>query len=225
MSKKVLEPVGLVPNRQVMRFEFPLVYRATTLKLDGKLSGWDDRYLLPHFGAVEGEEPWGQVYAAWDDDGLYVACAVDEKHRPVRCVPNKFWTGDNFRLMTDMRDTRHIKRATRFCQHFYFLPTGSGRGSQDPIAGSAKVNRAREDAPLAASKEMRIASSVWTGGWMLEAHIPATLLAGFDPDQQRRIGFYAMLEDRDHGQQYPTVGDELQWNVDPSTWPTAVLTR
>ena len=32
-----------------------------------------------------------------------------------------------------------------------------------------------------------------------------------------------MLEDRDHGQQYLTVGDDLYWYVDPSTWATAVL--
>lgn len=225
MRKKTAEPVGLVPNRHVMRFEFPLIRRATKFKLDGSLSGWDDRYLLPNFGALEGLEPWGQVYAAWDDDGLYVACVVDEKQKPLRCVPSKFWKGDNFRVMTDMRDTRNIKRATRFCQHFYFLPTGGGRGGQDPVAGSAKINRARADAPLAASADMTVASKVWSEGWMVEAHIRAKVLCGFDPEQHRRIGLFTMLEDSDHGQQYPTVGDDLQWNVDPSTWPTAVLTR
>jgi hypothetical protein len=34
-----------------------------------------------------------------------------------------------------------------------------------------------------------------------------------------------MLEDGDHGQQYLTVGDDLYWYVDPSTWATAVLQR
>jgi hypothetical protein len=223
MGKKVAEPLGLIPNRQVMRFEFPLIRRATHFKLDGSLSGWDDRYLLPNFGALEGLDSWGRVYAAWDEEGLYVACAVDEKNRPVKCVPSQFWKGDNFRVLTDMRDTRHIKRATRFCQHFYFLPTGGGKGGKDPVAGSAKVNRAREDAPLVASAELLIGSQVWPEGWMVEAHIPAKALTGFDPGQHRRIGLFTMLEDADHGQQYPTAGDDLQWNVDPSTWPTAVL--
>ena len=48
---------------------------------------------------------------------------------------------------------------------------------------------------------------------------------GFDPVEHPRIGFYYMLEDRDHGQQFLTVGDNLYWYVDPSTWATVVLAR
>ena len=59
----------------------------------------------------------------------------------------------------------------------------------------------------------------------MDAHLPAACLSGFDPDEHPRIGFYYMLEDREHGQQYLTVGDDLYWYVDPSTWATAVLTR
>jgi hypothetical protein len=59
----------------------------------------------------------------------------------------------------------------------------------------------------------------------LEARIPAECLNGFDPVEHPRIGLYYMLEDRDHGQQYLTVGDDLYWYVDPSTWATAVLSR
>ena len=32
-----------------------------------------------------------------------------------------------------------------------------------------------------------------------------------------------MLEDNEWGQQYLTVGDDLAWNVDPSTWATGLL--
>ena len=60
-------------------------------------------------------------------------------------------------------------------------------------------------------------------GYFLEAHVPADALAGFDPDEHRRIGIYYMLEDGDFGQQYLTVGDDLGWYIDPSTWATGVL--
>ena len=62
-------------------------------------------------------------------------------------------------------------------------------------------------------------------GYTLEATIPAECLAGFDPGEHPRIGFYYMLEDHEHGQQYLTVGDELHWWIDPSLWPAAKLTR
>jgi hypothetical protein len=34
-----------------------------------------------------------------------------------------------------------------------------------------------------------------------------------------------MLEDTELGHQSLTVGDDLNWYIDPSTWPTAVLTE
>ena len=50
-------------------------------------------------------------------------------------------------------------------------------------------------------------------------------LSGFDPEEHRRIGLYTMLEDIELGQQYLTVGDDLYWHIDPSTWATAILTH
>ena len=72
---------------------------------------------------------------------------------------------------------------------------------------------------------MAVASNITKSGYTLEAHIPADCLSGFDPAEHPRIGFYYILEDRDHGQQYLTIGDDLYWYVDPSTWATAVLRK
>ena len=46
-----------------------------------------------------------------------------------------------------------------------------------------------------------------------------------DPEEHPRIGFYYIVEDREYGQQYLTIGDDLYWYVDPSTWATAVLRK
>jgi hypothetical protein len=124
-----------------------------------------------------------------------------------------------------MRDARTIKRATRFCQQFYFLPTGGGSRASMPSAGVNKFQRAREDAPRIPAERIAVASKVNASGYSLEARIPAHCLSGFDPLDHPRIGFYYILEDGDHGQQYLTVGDDLYWYVDPSTWATAVLQR
>lgn len=216
---------GLVPNRFLFDFEFPLNYRSTLPVIDGNLDDWTDADRLPELGALDGRREFAQVWACWNETGLSIACRVTGKRRPLQCDPKAFWAGDNFRLCTDMRDARTNRRATRYCQQFFFLPTGGGRGGKSPVAETTKIKRAREDAPQVAAERIEVASHVTKSGYDLEAHLPARCLSGFDPDEHSRIGFYYILEDGDFGQQYLTVGDDLYWFVDPSTWATAVLER
>ncbi len=248
----------LIPNRLLFRFEFALLYRAKPPKINGKLTGWSDAELLPNLGQMDGEEAFAPVWSCWNEHGIYIAAHVTGKRSAPSCDPREFWKGDNLRLMLDMRDTRTIKRATKFCHHFYFLPTGgqakSTPGSRKseprapakgrkpkrstacpqssvlstqscPVAGLAPINRAKENAPAIESGRIRVASTVLSDGYKLEAHIPADCLHGFDAEQHRRIGFYYILEDRDIGRQSFTIGDDLPWHVDPSLWATAVLER
>jgi hypothetical protein len=216
---------SLIPNRFLFDFEFPVNYRADAPTIDGRLQDWTGADRLPALGALERKEDFAPVWACWNESGLSIACRVTGKRKPLQCDPKSFWTGDNLRLCTDMRDARTNKRATRYCQQFFLLPTGGGRQGHEPVAGTAKIKRAREDAPPVPVAEIRIAAKTTRTGYTLEAHLPAACLNGFDPAEHPRIGFYYMLEDRDHGQQYLTVGDDLYWYVDPSTWATAVLVR
>lgn len=215
----------LVPNRFLFKFEFPIYRCAKPPKIDGRADRWDPRYLLPPLHDIDGEEGFGAVYVTWDDAGLYVACQVKGKTQPPRCDPARFWKSDNLRLMTDMRDTRNIRRATQFCQQFYLMPAGGGRTRKEPVAGSAKVHRATTDAPPISPGRISIAANVSANGYSLTAHIPAPALHGFDPAENPRIGLHYMLEDAELGQQSLTIGDDLNWWIDPSTWPTAVLTE
>ena len=135
------------------------------------------------------------------------------------------WTGDHLRLCTDMRDARSAKRATRYCQMFYFLPTGGGRSGDKPHACDAQVPRAQVNAPQIAPGRIPVAATLVEDGYVLEAHLPSDVLAGFDPVEHPRIGLYYSLTDADLGQQAFTVGDDLYASSDPSSWPTAVLTQ
>lgn len=214
---------SLVPNRALFKFEFPLRRCAKPPNLDGDAAKWDERYLLPPLHELDGQTGFGQVFAAWNDEGLYLAAIVSGKKRPLQCDPQRFRQSDVLRVLTDMRDTRTIRRATRFCQQFYFLPIGGGRGGKEPVAGSAPVARAQADASPAKPGDILIASKVARDGYSLTAHIPARLLVGFDPAENPRIGFFAIIEDTELGHQSLTVDDDLNWWCDPSTWPTAVL--
>ncbi len=213
----------LVTNRSLFRIEFPLYRCARPPRIDGSLDDFREDWLVPPLMELDGQQAWGRVYATWDEGGLYLACAVEGKRQPLHCDPRHYRTSDNLRLCTDMRDTRDIKRATRFCRQLFFLPVGGGKDRNEAVAGAVDVPRAREPAPPVDPGAIRVASCVRAGGYTMTAHITAAGLAGFDPAEHRRIGFYYMLEDREHGQQFLTVGDDLNWWFDPSTWATAVL--
>jgi hypothetical protein len=214
---------NLIPNRFLFKFEFPIHRCAKPPAIDGRAEKWDKKWLLPALHELDGEPPTGEVWAAWNDDGLFIAARVTGKKRSPRCDPAKFRQSDNFRLMTDMRDTRNIRRATRFCQQFYFLPTGGGRRNAEPVAGTVEIARAGDDAPKIDPGQIVIASKMLDDGYSMTIHLPREVLSGFDPDQTRRIGLFYMLEDTELGSQSLTVGDDLNWWMDPSTWPTAVL--
>ena len=133
----------LIPNRLLFRFEFPLPYRAKPPKINGKLTGWSDAELLPSLGEMDGEERFAPVWSCWNEHVIYIAAHVTGKRSALRCDPKEFWKGDNLRLMLDMRDTRNIKRATKFCHHFYFLPTGGRAKSKSAATPSEPIAPAR----------------------------------------------------------------------------------
>jgi hypothetical protein len=213
----------IIPNRFLFKFEFPLYRCPAPPKMDGRAADWDEHFKLPALHTLDGQPGFGDVYAAWDDDGLYIACAVHDKPGPPRCDTAHFKQSDHLRLMTDMRDTRTIRRATRFCQQWYLMPAGAGRRRDEPVGGSATIQRAQDDAPVVRAGDIPIASRVGKTGYSLTAHLPARVLSGFDPVENPRIGFYYNLEDLELGHQSLTVGDDLSFWFDPSTWPTAVL--
>lgn len=216
---------ALIPNRFLFSLEFGLNFRKNLPKLDGKLSDWSDADLLPALGEIDDAPEFAKVWSCWNEAGIAIATRVENKKKPLRCDPKQFWKGDNLRVCIDTRDARKNKRATRYCHQFFFLPTGGGAGRDKPVAGSAKLQRAREDAPKAPAGKIEVASRITKTGYALEAIIPAGCLNGFNPTDHPRIGFYYLLEDADHGQQHLTIGDELYWNVDPSTWATGVLKK
>lgn len=193
--------------------------------MKGDPSAWGDAFLLPPLCTLDNLDPFGEVFTAWNEGGLYIGVSVSGKRRPPHCDPERFRSSDALRVITDMRDTRNIRRATRFCQQFYFMPAGGGKNRKDPMAGSAPVARAQTDAPLAKPGTMEIASVITKTGYSLTAHIPRDALVGFDPAENPRIGFFAIVEDTELGHQSLTVDDDLNWWCDPSTWPTAVLTK
>lgn len=214
----------IIPTRFLFRYEIPIQRMDPPPRIDGDVSNWPDAGRLPPLHEIDGRTAFADVWFGWHDSGLYLAVRVAGKKRPLRCDANKFWTADNIRLMTDMRDARDIRRATRFCQQFYFLPTGGGKDGSAAMGGSHKIQRAQANAPLVPAGRIKVASKFTKTGYALTAHVPGEALVGFNPADHPRIGFYVMIEDSELGRQFLTVDDDLCWYFDPSTWVTGKLT-
>lgn len=216
--------LDLLPRRAFFRFEFPLHYQRAPLKLDGELKKWGRKHLLPPLAALEGQEPFADVYMAWNEDWFYAAFDVPQRRGPLVCDASQWWKKDGLRLCIDTRDAREIKRATRFCHFFYILPTG-GHGRKQPVVGVHRMSHAKEPPPAVDVSLIQVGAHVTRGGYSLEVGIPAGCLNGWDPAEHARIGLYYKIKDTTLGEQHLSATDELGWNADPSTWATGVLTR
>lgn len=212
-----------LPHRAFLQFELPIQRWARTPLIDGGLRKWERRFMLPALVELEGEEPFADVYAAWNDEGFLAAFDITGRRGALSCSEDEWWKHDGVRLCIDTRDAREARRATRYCHLFYFMPQGGGRGGKLPLAGVHKMNRAKElHAPID-SAELRVAAQVHRTGYSLEVFIPGTCLTGWNPAEHPRIGLFYKVRDTVRGDQHLAVTDELGWNVDPSTWVTGVL--
>lgn len=216
---------ALIPNRFLIKPEIALMHFKDAPPLDGTIANWPAESKLPPLCELDGQTPFADIHAGWNNQGIYIGVSVRGKGESVSCDASQFWRGDNVRVMTDMRDTRNIRRATRFCQHFYLLPTGGGSDGKRAAAGGAKVHRAAEEGPVAGANDLVIGSKIRKDGYDLTALLTAGALNGFDPEENPRIGLFIIVEDLELGQQSLSVGDDMNWHIDPSTWPTAVLNK
>lgn len=182
-----------------------------------------DAFRLPHFGQLEGRPEFADVRMAWNEKGLAFTVRVSGKKQPPWCRDTRLAESDGLQVWIDTRNTHNVHRASRFCQRFVFLPLGAGPRFDQPVARMVPIERARElpkpiaDGLLAVRSERRI------DGYVLEAHIPAEALTGFEPAEHPRLGFSYAVADRELGPQTFTVGNDLPFQEDPSLWGTVEL--
>lgn len=215
--------IELICRRGFFDFEFPLRQLKRAPRLDGSLRGWTQAHRLPALVEIEGVEPFADVYAGWDADGLAFAFDVRGHSGPPRCDTQHWWKQDGLRVCVDTRGQRDVRRGTRYSHFFYFLPVGGGSRRREPVAGVHKLNRARETPPATDITRLRCAVSLRDRGYVLEASIPGACLNGWDPVDHRRIGLFYKVKDAELPAQHLNGDDEVGWNADPSTWATAVL--
>jgi hypothetical protein len=207
----------------LFRYALPIRYERKLPKSGKRLLGLSADFALPDFGALDKVSPIGQLRLAWNERGLGISIEVEGKRRPPRCDARAPESSDGLTVFIDTRDTQNIHRASKYCQQYGLFPCRVA--ADDPWAVQMPILRAREEAPRANLDEIGLWSAVTKTGYSLESWLPASVMFGYDPEAQPRLGFYFALRDAELGEQFLSVGADFPFSIDPSLWSTLELVR
>ena len=183
----------------------------------------EDKYALPWFGELEGKRKYGDLRAAWNEEGMAFTLRVEGKKQPPWCRDSRIEDSDGLQIWIDTRNTQNIHRAGRFCHRFALLPSGAGRSLNEPTATLLAINRAKESPREIDPGALKIRCERRVDGYLIEAFLPTSVLTGYSPAEQPSLGFTYAILDRELGPQTFTIGQEFPFDEDPSLWGTLEL--
>lgn len=216
----------LVPPRFLLRIAYPCPHNEAIPRNDNdRLLELPESCRVDNFAAMDGARTFADVRLAWNETGLGLQVEVRGKENAAAGDATRPRASDGVTLWLDTRDARTSHRASRYCHQFHFLPAGGGPEHDQPAFIQSKINRALQDAPLAAADSVPFRFTPITSGYILEAFLPAAVLYGFDPEQNPRLGFCYAVRDQDLGEQLLCAGPEFPYWEDPSLWSVLELTR
>ena len=216
----------LIPHRFLFRVAQPCRYlKAMPLRDDDRLLDLPAECRVDDFAAMDEARSFAEVRLAWNELGLGVQVEVRGKDKLPQGDVAKPRSSDGVTLWIDTRDARSNHRASRYCHQFHFLASGAGDDHTEPAFAQSKINRALEDAPLAAAGSVPFLVARIKGGYRLEAFVPAAALSGFDPEQYKRLGFFYSIRDDELGDQLLSLTQEFPFWEDPSLWNVLELKK
>lgn len=218
----------IVPNRFLVRVSHPCPFVKDAPRdadEDDHLLDLPESARLENFAALDEQANFADVRVAWNEFGLAVQAEVRGKSQPTVGDSDKPNLSDGLRLWLDTRDARAGHRASRYCHHFSFFPTGGGVDKDEPFLTQSKINRALQDAPLVSLGDILFRAHRLKGGYRLEAYLPTVALNGFDYAEHPRLGVYYHVRDAELGDQHLSVGAEFPFGEDPSLWAVLELVR
>ncbi len=213
----------LLPSAFLFRVSYPCRYvksmprdRAELLELpiDCRVRG---------LGIMDGGKDFADVRLAWNEMGLGVRVEVRGKQQPVQADVARPTGSDGLTLWIDTRDSRASHRASRWCHQFHLLPAGGGSDLDEPAFVQTKIHRALQDAPLCSPSAVRYRGQLVRGGYVVEAFLPAAVLNGYDPEQNRKLGFFWAVRDLELGDQTLGLDADFPYQEDPSLWSVLEL--
>lgn len=216
----------LLPPQFLFRLTYPCRYvKRMPGDQEGRLLDLPQACRIDNFAEMSGGKKFADLRLAWNELGLGLHVEVKGKEQLAQGDADRPRSSDGAMLWIDTRDARNIHRASRYCHHFFFLPTGGGPNRDEPACGQVKINRALQDAPLSSPDQLAFQAMRTKTGYQIEAFLPAAVLNGFDPETNPRLGFFYWVRDSELGEQTLSVGPEFPFWEDPSLWSTLELVR
>jgi hypothetical protein len=206
----------LVNPAALFRFRLPCRRRRTLWPP----AAWDldDACRLPSLGPLADAPPLFDLWLAWNDSGLAVRAVVRGVGSSRWCQPARPEDSDGLHLWIATRPTGDSHRAGRYCRRLALLPTGGGRSADRAVAVGAVIPRTSEPAADVPPGAVPIEGKLGADGWEIAAHITAAALPSWDPQEIRRLGFFAAVIDRRLGRVPAFAPAEYPWDSDPTTW-------
>jgi hypothetical protein len=214
----------IVPYHFLLRLAYPCRHvKAMPAEEADRLLDLPEACRLDNFAAMEGRRNFADLRLAWNELGLGIQAEVRGKDQPPQGSATRPRASDGLTLWLDTRDARTSHRASRYCHQFHFLPAGGGPDGDEPTFAQTRINRALQDAPHCNPSEVPFRCERTKHGYLVEAFLPAGVLNGFDPEQNRRLGFYYAVRDTELGEQVLSVGSDFPYWEDPSLWSVLEL--
>jgi hypothetical protein len=204
-------------------FRFRLPCRRRSKLWPAAAQDLDESCRLPALAPLADVPDLLDLRLAWNDDGLAVRAVVRGVGAARWCQPTRPEDSDGLHLWIATRPTGESHRAGRFCRRLALLPTGGGRGADRPVAVAAVIPRTSELPAELPDGSVPIEARLSADGWEIAAAIMAAALPGWDPQESKRLGFFAAVIDRRLGRLPAFAPPEFPWDSDPTTWAELAL--
>lgn len=172
-------------------------------------------------------EPGAESFAAyslgWNEKGLALEVRVAGRTKKLANPADLQQPGDRVWIWIDTRNTQGAHRASRFSHHFVASPLGGGKDGQSARMAQLLIPRAKEDAPTQDFPKVQLEAHIEKQNYRLSMWFPTAALHGYDPEAQRRLGFYLVVQDQELGTLPLVVGQGFPFDSDPSQWITLQL--
>jgi hypothetical protein len=216
--------MSLVPHQFMLRLSYPCRYCKEMPREDeDAIVDLSEAYKLENFAAMDERKSFADVRLAWNEQGLGFQVQVKGKQQVPQGDATRPRASDGVTLWIDTRDARTGHRASIYCHQFHLLATGGGPEHDEAVLVQSKIHRALENAPLCQPSEVPFQCTHVKGGYRLEVFFPAAVLNGFDPEQNRRLGFFFAVMDMELGEELLSLGGDFPYWEDPSLWSVLEL--
>lgn len=185
---------------------------------------WEKKHLLADLSSFQGEHSFAEVFLGWNEEGIHAEISVAAPFDTVR-LPD-YYQGDYIEFFFDTRDVKSTGYTTRFCHHFYFLPTLPEESEEWAQAAEVTRFRTEDKHELCDSAKLFIDSKKEKKMQVIKIFIPAECLYGYDPSQFDRLGFTYRIGRQNGQEQYFSASDEdFSIEQQPSLWASLTLAK